>query len=387
MILIKNAEIHTITNGILKNASILVENGKIKEIGQEITVEDQVEVIDSAGKMVTPGLIDVHTHLGVYEEIVGPAGADGNELTDPATPQVRALDAINPMERGFVDAIQAGVTTVQVMPGSGNVIGGEMLVIKTFGNIVDEMIVKSPSALKIAFGENPKKVYGGKNKMPASRMGLAAVLRENLVKGQNYLRKLELAEKDPDKAPERDLKLEILAKVLKKEIQVRAHAHRADDIVTAIRIAKEFDLDLTIEHCTEGHKIPEFIKQSGFRVSVGPTMSSRSKIELGDKGWHTLTTLAEHGVPFSITTDHPVVPIDYLITATATAVAHGLDEQLAWEALTINAAKHMKVEDRVGSLEVGKDADLVIWSGHPLYQHQSQVEATMINGQFVYRKS
>lgn len=383
MILIKNAEIRTMTNGTLTNASILLENGKIKEIGSDIQAPG-AEVIDGTGKIVTPGLIDVHTHLGVYEEIIGPAGADGNELTNPATPQVRALDAINPMERGFVDAIESGVTTVQVMPGSGNVIGGEMLVIKTHGKIVDEMIVKSPSALKIAFGENPKRVYGAKNKMPASRMGLAAVLRENLVQGQNYLRKLELAEKDPEKAPDRDLKLEIIAKVLKREIQVRAHAHRADDIVTAIRIAKEFNLDLTIEHCTEGHKIPEFIKESGFRVSVGPTMSSRSKVELGDKGWHTLTTLAEHGVPFSITTDHPVIPIDYLITSAATAVAHGLDEQLAWEALTINAAKHMKVEDQVGSLEAGKDADLVIWSANPMLHHQAKVEKTIINGQIVY---
>jgi imidazolonepropionase-like amidohydrolase len=385
MLFIKNAEIRTITNGILKNASILLEDGKIKEVGENLQVPEGAHIIDASGKIVTPGLIDVHTHLGIYEEIVGPAGADGNELTDPATPHIRALDAINPMEKGFEDAYQAGITTAQVMPGSGNVIGGEMVILKTHGKIVDEMVIKSPSALKIAFGENPKRVYGSKNKMPSTRMGIAAILRENLVQAQNYLRKLELAENDPSKAPDRDLKMETLVKVLKREIQIRAHAHRADDIVTAVRIAQEFNLDLTIEHCTEGHKIPEFVKQSGFRVSVGPTMSNRSKIELGDKGWHTLTALAEHGVPFSITTDHPVVPIEYLITAAATAVSEGLEEQLAWEALTINAAKHMKVEDRLGSLEVGKDADVVIWSGDPLHHFSGKVETTIINGNVVYQ--
>lgn len=385
MLLLKNAYIYTMTRGVINNGSILVEEGKIKAVGETIHAPENVKQIDVNGGIVTPGLIDVHTHLGIYEEVVGPAGADGNELTDPATPHVRALDAINPMDKGFKDAYQSGITTVQVMPGSGNVIGGEMCVLKTYGTIVDEMVIKSPSAMKIAFGENPKRVYGGKKQMPSTRMGIAAVLRSELVKAQNYMKKLELSENDPEKAPERDLRLENLAKVLKRDIQVRAHAHRADDIVTALRIADEFNLDLTIEHCTEGHKIADFIKSKGVLVSVGPTMSNRSKIELGDKGWHTLPILAKHGIPFSITTDHPVVPIEHLVTSASYAVSEGLDATQALEALTINAAKHMKVDDRVGSIEEGKDADLVIWTGDPLH-YMSKVQKTIINGQVIFER-
>ncbi|MDR6226190.1 amidohydrolase [Desmospora profundinema] len=385
MIFIQHAEIRTIANGTLQHASILLQDGKIKEIGSDLEPLAGAQVINGAGKVVTPGLIDVHTHLGIFEEAVGPAGVDVNELTNPATPHLRALDAINPHEQGFIDAVQAGVTTVQVMPGSGNVIGGEMVVLKTHGSVVDEMVLLSPSGLKIAFGENPKRVYGGKDKLPSTRMGIAAVLRENLVKAQNYRNKWEKAPADPEKLPERDLKMEILVKVLKREIPVRAHAHRADDIATALRIAEEFQFELTIEHCTEGHKIPQWISSKGVRVAVGPTMSNRSKIELGDKGWHTLTALADYDVPFSITTDHPVVPIETLITAAAYAVADGLDEELAWEAITLNAAKHLQVEDRVGSLEAGKDADVVIWNGDPL-DFRTKVETTIIDGKVVYQR-
>jgi imidazolonepropionase-like amidohydrolase len=383
---IRNAEIRTMADVSYERGVILIENGKIREIGESVNVPAEAKVVDAGGKLVTPGLIDVHTHLGVLELGVGPAGSDVNELTDPATPHVRAIDGINPLDQGFQDAYRSGVTTVQVMPGSGNVIGGEMVVLKTFGKIVDQMVLRHPSALKIAFGENPKQIYGSKNKMPSTRMGLAAILREQFVKAQNYLRKKEMAERHPDQLFERDIKMETLAKALKKEIQVRAHAHRADDIVTAIRIAREFDLDLTIEHCTEGHKIAEYIKESGYRVSVGPTMSSRSKVELGDKGWHTLISLAEQDVPFSITTDHPVIPIDYLITSAAIAVANGLDEEKAWQALTIRAAEHIGVAERVGTLETGKDADLVIWSQNPLRYHGGQVDMTMLDGQVIYQR-
>jgi len=386
MIAIINAKIHTITNGILEKGSILVEEGKIKAIGESIEIPKDAMVVDASNQWITPGIIDAHTHVGIFEETVGWAGADGNEMTDPATPHVRALDAINPFDQGFKDAYQGGVTTVQIMPGSANVIGGEMSIVKTFGRVIDEMIVKDLSGLKIAFGENPKRVYGDKKQMPSTRMGTAAVLRENLIKAQNYLRKLENGEVDSTKVLEVDLKMETLIKVLKREIPVRAHAHRADDIMTAIRIAEEFNLDLTLEHCTEGHLIADIIGAKGYKAAVGPTMSNRSKFELGDKGWHTLVALDQAGVPVSIITDHPVIPIEYINVTAAIAVREGLGEESAWKALTINPASHLGIEERVGSLEVGKDADIVVWSGHP-FDFMTKVNMTMIDGNIVYQRN
>ena len=385
MLAIINAKINTITKGIIENGTVLVEEGKIKEIGSQIVIPKDAFIIDGKDKYVSPGLIDEHTHLGVYEETVGWAGADGNEMTDPSTPHVRALDAINPLEQGFIDAYQGGVTTVQIMPGSANVIGGEMSIVKTFGRVVEEMVIKDLSGLKVAFGENPKRVYGDKKQMPSTRMGTAAVLRENLTKARNYLKKIEQGEKDPTKLPDLDLKMETLIKVLKKEIPMRAHAHRADDIMTAIRIAQEFNIDLTLEHCTEGHKIADIIAQKGYRAAVGPTLSNRSKIELGDKGWHTLVELDRAGVPVSIITDHPVIPIEYITVTAAIAVREGLNEETAWKAITINPAKHMGIEDKVGSLEAGKDADIVLWSGDP-FDYRTKVEMTIINGKIVYER-
>jgi imidazolonepropionase-like amidohydrolase len=383
---ITNARVYTITKGIIENGTVLVNEGKIAGVGSPIDIPADYQLIDAKGQVLTPGLIDVHTHLGVYEEIIGKAGADGNELTDPVTSQVRALDAINPADRGFRDAYQGGITCAQVMPGSGNVIGGEMVTVKTFGRIVDEMVVTKNSGMKIAFGENPKRVYGDKGKMPASRMGTAAVLRETLIKAQNYMRKIEQAGGDESKLPDRDLKLEIVVKALKREIQVRAHAHRADDIVTALRIADEFNLDITIEHCTEGHKIADYIADKKVRVSVGPTLSNRSKIELAEKGFHTIVELTKAGVPVSITTDHPVVPIETLTIAAAVAVREGVEEHVALEGITITAAKHLGIEDLVGSIEVGKDADLVLWSGHP-FDYLSQVQFTLIDGEMVFERN
>jgi imidazolonepropionase-like amidohydrolase len=385
MIAIKNAKlIKTITNGDIKTGTILIDNGKIKAVGTDVEIPDGTQVINASKYIVTPGLIDVHTHLGVFTEGHGPAGVDGNEMTNPATPQVRALDGLYPFDQGFMDAVKAGVTSSQVLPGSANVIGGEMVAVKHVGRSVEEMVIKSPSAMKVAFGENPKRVYGGKGKMPSTRMGVAAVLREQLVKAENYLKKLEKGAQDPDKMPERDLGLEALVRVLKREIPMRAHAHRADDILTAIRIAEEFNVDLTIEHCTEGHKIADIIAAKGVKVAVGPTMSSRSKLELKDKGWHTVVQLVKAGVHVSITTDHPVVAIDYLSVAAALAVRAGLTEQQAWETITINAARHIGIEDRVGSIEVGKDADIVLWSGDPL-DPRTRVKYTLIDGKVVYQ--
>ncbi|WP_261179621.1 amidohydrolase [Anaerobacillus sp. CMMVII] len=361
---------------MIEDGVLLVNDKKILNIGKQITIPEEADIIELHGKFVTPGLIDVHTHLGVHEEGVGPAGADFNEITSATTPYVRALDGLNPMEKGFEVARRAGITTVQVLPGSANVIGGEIVTVKTAGKIVDEMVVKSPSGMKAAFGENPKRVHGDKS--AKTRMGVAAVFRQELIKAENYLKKLAKGEDVP-----RDLGLENLAKVLRKEIPLRAHAHRADDIVTVLRLANEFKIDVTIEHCTEGHHIADFIKKYNVMVAVGPTMSSRSKVENADKGWHTLLALEEAGVPFSITTDHPVVGIEYLITSVIQAVKNGLSEESAWKSVTLNAAKHIGIEDRVGSLEVGKDADFVIWSHHP-FDVSANVEKTIIEGEVVF---
>ncbi len=365
------------TGDVVEDGVLLVNKNKVVEVGNNIAIPEGTDIIDLSGKTITPGLIDVHTHLGVHEEGIGPAGADFNEITSATTPYVRALDGINPMEKGFEIARRSGVTTVQILPGSANVIGGEIVAVKTTGKIVDEMVVKSPSGMKAAFGENPKKVHGDKS--TKTRMGVAAVFRQELIKAQNYLHKIEQGEYVP-----RDLGLENLVKVLKKEIPLRAHAHRADDIVTVLRLAKEFDIDVTVEHCTEGHHIAEYIKKHNVMVAVGPTMSSRSKVENADKGWHTLLALEEAGVPFSITTDHPVVGIEYLVTSVAQAVKHGLSEAVAWKSVTINAAKHIGVADRLGSLEKGKDADFVIWSKHP-FDVSAVVEKTMIDGNIVFQ--
>ncbi|MFD1037465.1 amidohydrolase [Virgibacillus byunsanensis] len=373
MLAIKNATIHDGLGNMIKDQIILVKNGKFTSIDAVENIPQEYEVIDANHKTVTPGLIDVHTHLGVSEAGVGKEGSDFNETSDPVTAQVRAIDGINPMEVGFEDARRAGITTVQVMPGSANIIGGEMVVLKTAGKIVDEMVIASPSGLKAATGENPKTFHGDKGKMPTTRMGVAARLREKLIETQNYLNRDNV---------DRQLDLENIGKVLKREIPLRVHAHRADDILTVLRIKREFDINVTIEHCTEGHHIADYIAKHDVRVSFGPTMSTRSKVELKDKGWSTAKTLIDAGVPCSITTDHPVVGIEYLMTSAIHAVKNGLTEQQALQAITYNAAKHLDVEDRVGSIETGKDADFVIWSGNP-FDLRNKAERVFINGEEV----
>lgn len=374
MLAITNGKIYDGKGNILEDQPLLVKGGKFELISSNDNIPEACEIIDAKGKIITPGLIDVHTHLGVSEEGVGKEGSDFNETSGPVTPQIRAIDGINPMEIGFEDARKSGVTTVQVMPGSANVIGGEMVVLKTTGNIVDEMVIKSPSGMKAATGENPKRFHGDKGKMPVTRMGIAATLREKLIEAQNYLN---------GEQKERKLDLENLAKVLKKEIPLRVHAHRADDIVTVLRIKREFDINLTIEHCTEGHHIADYIAKHDVRVSFGPTMSTRSKVELKDKGWSTMKTLLDAGVPCSITTDHPVVGIEYLVTSAIHAIKGGITEQQALQAITSDAAKHLGIEDRVGTIEPNKDADFVIWDGNP-FDLRSNIEKVFINGVVVH---
>lgn len=378
------AVVKTITHGDLEEATVLIDQGKILMVGHNLEIPEGTEIIDAKGGIVTPGIIDVHTHVGLFTEGAGESGVDGNEMTEASTPHVRAIDGINPDDLAFEDARKGGVTTVQIMPGSANVIGGEMAVLKTVGTTVEEMMVKAPSALKVAFGENPKRVYGKKGKMPMTRMGVAAVLREQLYKARNYSEKKRRAQENGDYF-EYDLRMEVLAQVVEGKIPMRAHAHRADDMMTAIRIAEEFSLHLTLEHGTEGHKIAKILGEKGVPVAVGPTMSSRSKVELANRSWQTLTALADAGVPISITTDHPVVGIEYLPVTAAIAVREGLSEKVAWEAITINAARHIGIADRVGSIEVGKDADFVIWDGDP-FDFRTHVVETMINGEIVYSR-
>jgi imidazolonepropionase-like amidohydrolase len=342
-------------------------------------------VIDGSGKILMPGMIDAHGHAGVYEEGLGFEGSDGNEMTDPITPHLRALDAINPHEEGIPEALRAGVTAMCILPGSANVIGGQGVTVHLYGNTVEDMIIKEDGGLKMAFGENPKRVYSGQKKTPSTRMATAGILRENLVKAQNYMAKQEQAKADPDKPFERDLKMEVLVRVLKREIPIRAHAHRADDIMTALRIAKEFSLDISIEHCTEGHKITKELKEAGVWALVGPTISNRSKVELQELSFNTLKVLWEAGVPVTITMDHPVVPVGYLPTAAGYAVKAGLPYEEALKAITLNPAKVLGIDDRYGSLEVGKMADVVLWSGDPL-EIQSEVETVLIHGDIVYSR-
>lgn len=385
MLLIKNGLIYTMNGEIIENGSILIEDGRIIEVGREIIAPLDAEVIDVEGRRITPGLIDAHCHLGMWEESIGFEGSDGNEMTDPVTPQMRAIDAINPMDIAFEEAYQAGVTTAITGPGSANVIGGTFVAIKTYGHRIDDMIIKDPIAMKIAFGENPKRVYNSQKKSPMTRMATAAILRETLFKAKRYLDKKEDSD-NPSKIPDYDIKMEAMIPVLKKEIPLKAHAHRADDIFTALRIAKEFDLNITLDHCTEGHLIAEDLAKEGKGAIVGPTLGNRSKFELKNKSFDTPRVLNDAGVKVAITTDAPVIPLQHLSLCAGLAHRAGLDEMEALKAITINAAEIVGLEDRIGSIEKGKDADIVIFDGNPIKDVDFHVYMTIINGKIVYRR-
>ena len=382
MLAITNVRIITVTQGIIEHGTVLIEGGKIKAVGQTVTVPEGAEVIDGSGKVLSPGLIDAHSHAGLDEEGFGSEGWDYNEATDPATPWLRAIDGINPSEMGLRDAAANGITTVCVVPGSANVIGGEGVIIHTYGDVVDEMVVSRNAGLKVAFGENPKRVYQEQKKMPTTRMGTAAILRENLVKAANYLARLEKGRRDPDKAPERDLRMESLVRVLRREIPLRAHAHRADDIMTALRIAEEFKTRIVIEHATDSQKIASQLAKRQVPAVVGPTLSSRSKVELQQLDFSTPAVLTKAGVKVALTLDHPVIPLKYLPVVAALAVRAGLPEEEAWKAITINPAEILGIEQWVGSIEVGKAADLVLWSGDPL-DVRSRAEKVFMGGRSI----
>lgn len=387
MIFIKNGTINTVTKGII-NSNILIDNKKIIEIGNEIVAPLDAEIIDAQGCLVLPGFIDAHTHLGLWEDGMGAEGADGNEETDPVTPHLNPIDGINPMDRNFTEAVQGGITAVCTTPGSANVMGGQCIAIKTFGRIIDKMVIKNPVAAKIAFGENPKSVYGSDDKTPQTRMAIAALIRENLKKAEEYLEEVERCEleKDDESKPEYDIKYESLIPVLKRQIPLKAHAHRADDMFTAIRIAKEFNLRLTLDHCTEGHLVVEELVEEGYPVIVGPSLSERSKIELRNLTFETAGILSNAGLEVCLMTDHPVVPVQYLPICAGIAIKHGMKEEKALEAITINPARVLGIDSKVGSIEVGKDADIVIWDNNP-FEINSHVLYTIIDGKIVYKKN
>ena len=381
MLLIKNAYIKTMAGADLENGCILIDGEKIVAVAAELTAPEGAEVIDAEGRLVTPGCVDAHCHIGLDNEAHGWEGRDYNEIVDPITPQMRAIDSINPMDEAFGNALQGGVTSACTGPGSANVVGGTFVAIKLSGKRVDKMIIKDPVAMKCAFGENPKRCYGqGSKRAPMTRMGTAALLRELLFKAKRYME-----DKENGKNPGFDMKLEAMIPVLKGEIPLKAHAHRADDILTSIRIAKEFGVGITLDHCTDGALIADELAEEGRWAFVGPSLGNKSKIELANKSFTTPAVLHEAGVPVCIITDAPVIPLQYLPMCAGLAVNAGLDEETAWKAITIHPATAIGISDRVGSLEAGKDADIVIWTANPLKTIGGEAYTTIVNGKIVYQ--
>ena len=373
----------------IDGGTVLIADGKIAAItAPGIAPPPGAEVIDATGKWVLPGLVDAHTHLGAREEGEGWAGTDTNELTGPVQAHVRVLDAINPADEGFRDAIAGGVLTVGVTPGSGNPIGGQTVAIRCWGQTVDDMVLRSPAGMKSALGENPKRVHDNRRVNPSSRLGTAATIRAAFVEAANFMAKEDQSSSSSAErtgaTAVRDLKLEALARVLRREIPWRQHCHRADDIATALRLAAEFGYDLVLDHGTEGYLIANKIAAAGVPVVTGPLITARSKVELRNRTMANPGLLAAAGVTVAIATDHPVVPIHLLIVQAALAMKEGLDRATALRAVTITPAQIMRVADRVGSLVPGKDADLVIWSGDPL-DVMSRAEVAYIAGSEIYR--
>lgn len=366
--LLCNAEIHTMTGPAVPSGSVRIRAGKIEAVGAgNFPPLPGERVVDLRGAGLYPGFVDAHTHLGMWEDALTFEGDDGNEETDPVAPQLRAVDAVNPMDRCFSEALAAGVTTVVTGPGSADPIGGQLAAIKTYGKRIDDMIVKAPLAVKMALGENPKTVYHGKNEAPSTRMATASLIRAELFKAKRYLQDLARAKTDEEAdPPDFDMKCEALLPALRGEIEVHFHAHRADDIFTAIRIAKEFRLNYVIVHGTEGHLIAGSLKKEGTRVLSGPLLCDRSKPELRNLTPASPGILAKNGVPTAIVTDHPVVPIQYLPLCAALAVREGMDHEAALRAITVNPARICGIDGRVGSIEAGKDADLAAFAGDPL---------------------
>ena len=381
MLYIINAHLKPITSPDVPCGQLLIDGGKIVAIGEVVDAPAGCEVIDAKGSLVCPGFIDAHTHIGLHEEAVRWEGADYNEMSNPVTPEMRAIDAINPNDEAFDVALAGGVTTAITGPGSANVIGGTFCALKLHGDNVDDMVIRPAVAMKIAMGENPKGCYGQNGKkLPITRMGVAALLRGTLAKAKKYASDVEAAKADGKPAPF-DFQMEAMLPVIRKEIPLKAHAHRADDILTVLRVCKEFDVDVTLDHVTEGHLIVDKLVDAGKPVLVGPSLGSKSKFELKEKSFATPGILNKAGLEVCIITDAPVIPLNYLPLCAGLAVREGLDEDAAWRAITINPAKVAGIADRVGSLEVGKDADFAIWSGDPLRDIQARAQQIFVNGE------
>ncbi|MBR4944436.1 MAG: amidohydrolase [Peptococcaceae bacterium] len=372
MIALTNGRLYTIEHGVVENGTVLMSDGKIVAAGADVNIPENAQVIDVEGRIVTPGFIDAHTHIGIDEEIHQPIGDDCNEMTEPNTAELRAMDAINYRDLSFQDAVKAGITTVMITPGSANVFGGLVTVMKTSGKTYKEMLLNGEAGLKMAFGENPKRVYGEKDKTPSTRMATMAIARQGFYEAKDYLKK---SEEDRDFS----LQTEHIAKALDGGIPVRAHAHRADDILTAIRMRDEFNLDLVVEHCTDGHLIVDELKEAGVKVAVGPSLSNRAKVEMENVTFRTPGVLANAGIDVAIITDAPCTPIQYLPLCAGLAMREGMTEEHAMRALTIVPAKILRVEDRLGSLTAGKDADIVVWNNHPL-EIMGKPEMVFVNG-------
>ena len=381
MLTIVHGKIKTMAKAYYQDGFLQIENGRITAVGdmKDCPVKKGGSgILDAKGNLVMPGIVEAHCHMGITEEKKGMEGDDCNENVEPITPWLRAIDAINPMDAAFDDALRAGITSAMVGPGSSNVVGGQFAFIKTHGRCIDHMIVKAPAAMKVAFGENPKVNFSGQNVSPATRMAIAAMLRQELFQAKAYQKKQQ---ENPNQ--EKDFRYECWLPVLEGKIPLKAHAHRADDILTAIRIAKEFGLSMTLDHCSEGHLIAEEIKESGFPAIVGPDMASRNKIEVQNMAFKTVGILNQAGIRTAITTDHPVSMIQFLPICAGLAVKSGLDMEEGLRSITINSAEICGVADRVGSLEVGKDGDVAIFDGNPL-EVFTKALYTIIEGKIVY---
>ena len=379
-VLLKNCLLIDNENGNIIKQDILIENKKIKQISSKIDFEDkELKVIDVRENYVMPGLVDCHTHMGIIEEATGKLGLDNNETSDPVTPHIRALDAVNPLDIAFYDALKSGVTCVMCTPGSNNAIGGQNMTIKTFGNVLDKMIVQNPHGLKVAFGEDPMSSYGTKGKCPVTRMGITALIREAFMRAQDYM-----INKEQGRIKERDIRLEAIIPVLKGDIYLRAHAHRADDIVTAIRIAEEFNITkLIIEHGTEANLVKEYLKEKQVPIAFGPMLTPRIKMELKARDYSAALHLVEHGVKLALMTDHPYNSIDQLRAVAILAVSEGLKPTDGLKAITSWPAEILGLQERLGKIQEGYDADIVVFNGHPI-DIMSRVIITLIDGKVVY---